>query len=150
MHDHLLGCSLLIEHPEHVGVRVPIMDDQRLTEPLGDRDVRAETLLLAVAAIVTGTEIVQSGLAHAAHPGLRRQALDLPQRPVEIGQPGGLIGVDGNGGEHCMVTLRQHRAPTRRRHVHANLNQPVDPYRGRRRDLLGRVAADNVEMGVTV
>ncbi len=37
MQHHRLRGALVVEHPQHVGVRVPVVDDQRLAVPLGDR-----------------------------------------------------------------------------------------------------------------
>ena len=51
MQHHGVRGALVVEHPQHVGVRVPVVDDQGLAVPLGDRDVRPEARLLRGAAL---------------------------------------------------------------------------------------------------
>ena len=43
---HRVRRALVVEHPQHVVVRLTVVDDQRLAVPLGDGDVRPETRLL--------------------------------------------------------------------------------------------------------
>jgi hypothetical protein len=153
--DHRLGGALGVEHLQHLPVRVPVVDDQRLAVALGDRDVRPEADLLRGPALVAGAERVQPGLADPAHPRLGGHRLDLPKRLVEVVQPRRLVGVQGHRGQHPVVTGGQVGAPARGRHVDADLHDAVDAHLGGRGeqgvDRLGAGLLDgDVQVGVAV
>ena len=75
---HHSGGALLGQHPQHVVVRLAVVNDQRLAGALGDLDVRPEAGVLLVLGRPVA-EVVQPGLPH--RPDLRQpgQRLDLGQ-----------------------------------------------------------------------
>ena len=147
--------ALLVQHAQHVGVRVPIVDHERLAEPLRQRDVRAKARFLRHSTVVAGPERVQPGLADRPYPRLGGQALDDPQRLVQLGrrgrrEPGRLVRMQRDRRDHRRVVGRERDAPPRRRHVTADLDHARHADGGGRRDLRRRIAADDVEVRVAV
>src|SRR6185436_17609660 len=97
-----------------------------------------------------GAEVVEPGLAHGPHPGQRGQRLDLAQRTVETGEPGRVVGVYRDRGQHRLVPAGQVGRPARRRDVRADLHEPVHTHGRGRLDVAGRVAPDDVQVRVAV
>jgi hypothetical protein len=72
-HDGVRG-ALGVQYPKDVGMGVPVVDDQSLAVPLGDRDVRPETRLLGGQAIGLGAEPVPRTRGSAARTSISRSA----------------------------------------------------------------------------
>ena len=142
--------ALLVEHPQHVGVGVAVVD-----RPAPCRTAWRWRCGPGSSSPAPPGPRPRCGSGPARsrrcpHPRPRGQRLDLAQRLVQVGQPGSLVGVQGHRGQHRAVRVGQVGAPGRGGHVHPHLHQAVDPDRGRRGDLGRRVAADDVEVGVAV
>ncbi len=73
--------SLLRQQAQHVGVRLPVVDHQRLAGALGDLDVLPEPPALDVGRGMVAV-VVQPGLPDSDHPRLPGQRLDLGQHLV--------------------------------------------------------------------
>ena len=120
MQDHGLRGALGVQHAQHVGVRVPVVDDQRLAVPLGDRDVRPEAGLLRRPALVAGAEGVQPGLADPAHPSAARPAPRSRAAPrPDRRSRGASLGCSATVASTAVVAGRPARRPsatTPRRH----------------------------------
>ena len=121
------GRALVVEHPQDVGVRVPVVDDQRLAVPLGDRDVRR-------------------GSSPPAPCGRRRRCGTCPgrsrRRRARAGRPasasisrsassrsdsrGASFGCSATVATIAGCSRATADAPARRRHVDPDLHQPVD------------------------
>ncbi len=108
----LLRRPLVRQHAQHVGVRVPVVDHQRLAHPLGQIDVPAEVLLLLGRRRAVPV-VVQPGLADGDDPGVACQPLELVV--VVVGQPGDLGRVDRDRGPDVGVPLGGGDAPARGR-----------------------------------
>ena len=118
------------EHAHDVVMGIPVVDDQRLAELLGQRDVAAERLLLRMPALRPGAEVVEAGLADRHHPLVRGQLADLGERVVEgagRGQPRCLVRMQRDGSHDLRVCV----APPRRRSVSSRRRtrpgRPVTP-----------------------
>ena len=79
--DHPLRRALALQHPQHVVVRVAVVDHHRLAGVLGDRDVPPERLLLRRPPVGLGAVVVEPGLADRHDPRLRRQLVRSPPTP---------------------------------------------------------------------
>ncbi len=83
MEDHVLRRTLALQHPQHVLMRLAVVDHHGLADRLRDRDVPPERLALRRPAVGRRTEVVESGLAERDDPRMGRQLGD--------GLPGGLV-----------------------------------------------------------
>ena len=157
MHHPPLRRALLVEHPQDVVVGVAVVDDQRLVEPLGQVDVRAERLVLRGPAVLAGAEVVEPGLAHRPHLAWARPA--ARSRPARrrgpASQPRRLVGVQRDAGDERVVRRRGLDRPPRARQVAADLHDAGHarrrrPRRSPRRAGRSRVAVGDVEVAVVV
>ena len=133
MEDHLVGRALLPQDPQHVGVRLAIVDHQRLAHPLGQRDVPAEVLLLR-GRLGAVPVVVQPRFADGHHPRVGGQPLEFGVAVVV--QPVDLGGVDRDGGVDVGVLPRRRHAPLRRRDRVADRDRREHPGRPRVRHRL--------------
>ena len=131
------GRALVVEHPQHVGVRVAVVDRPAACRTAWRSRCARGSCAPAPAGPRRRYGSVQAGLADAAHPRVGGQRLDLAQRLVEIGQPGRLVGVQRHRGHHRGVLARRGRRPSattprRRRPAPAGRRRPSPPPRARR------------------
>jgi len=97
---HPFRRALGLQDGQHVVVRVPVVDHQRLAGLLGYVNVRAEPVPLHLRGGVVPV-VVEAGLADRAHLRQRGQLGDLGQYLVPVrgrgGDRGRLVGVDRHG-----------------------------------------------------
>ena len=150
MHDDAVRESFGVEHVEHLGMGIPVVDDQGLVVGLGEGDVRRECLLLHPVAVGVGRpEVVQARLPHGPDPRMLRQRLDHLEPVDEIRtHPGGVVGMDGDPGDHTGPALGCLDGPARVVRVAADLHDPGDPDLGGSGDRLGRVESRHPQRGV--
>ena len=147
-----------VEHREYVLVRVPVVDDERLVEPVGERDVRRERTPLRLDTGRTGAVVVESGLADGAHLGGRaREPLDLGEPRIELAevrQLGRFVRVDGHPGHDGVVLQRSLHCPGGPGQITADLHDPRHSDLGGQRQRLRRVEPTepvlDVQMAVVV
>jgi hypothetical protein len=136
--------ALVVQHPQHVGVRVAVVDLQRQVEPLREPDVPAERLLLHRAALGPCAEEVEPRLAHDPHPRTRGQLGDLVVRRLELaalGQPRRLVRVQCHAAEQGAVPLHQVDGEPGAGQVAADLHRARDVDLGGPVEQLGQVGA---------
>ena len=80
MHHHPLRRALGVEHVEHRGVGVPVVDDQRLVVGLGQCEVGGEGGALEPLTLgLRGPVVVEPGLPDRPYAGSPDQGFDLGQ-----------------------------------------------------------------------
>ena len=94
MHHPPVRGALAVDHAEDVVVAVPVVDDQRLVEPLGDVDVAPERLVLRRAFAAAFADAIGFGIGTGEFPeqdaGLAAAALvgavgEVLTDPLHIG-----------------------------------------------------------------
>jgi len=133
MEDHPAGNPFRIEHIEHVGVRVPIMDHHSPIMIGGDRQVGREDIPLRRLIInFPGTEVIQPGLSDRPNMIIGRQPVDLGQRTIKIipamimNEPSGVVGMERDTGDHTRPAAGRLHRPARSLDVTTDLDDPVD------------------------
>ena len=118
------------ENRERVLLGRPRMDHQRLRDLRRKLDVLPEEAHLLVPRSVSAV-VVEPGLADGTHAVACQQSGDLVEGGLEVrvGQPRSLVGVQGDGGNHCWVTLGELRPPPRAVDVVADLHHLRHPHR---------------------
>ena len=139
VHHPALGRALLVDHAEHVVVGVAVVDDQRLVEPLGHRDVRAER---AAPAPRGRPRRCGSGRGRSPRPRAPCRApgqrLDLGERLVEgagsaasRGASLGCRATPATSASYVAAASTAHRAPGRSQPICTILGTPTAAARAR-------------------
>ena len=141
MEDH--GAFEVAERPGDVGIGGPTVDDDRLAELLGEREVGLEELPLRVVRRVVAV-VVQPGLADG-------DRIEISE-PAELRRVGlaGLVGMDPENREHSLVQRAEvHHLPPRFR-PGADLEDAVDSSLAGSGDQLHRRFRARVQVRVRV
>lgn len=161
MKDDPVRNPFCIQHIEYVGVGVAIMDHHRSIMVSGDREMSGEGVPLDGLIInFPGTEVIQPGLADRPYVIIGCQPLDLGQGPIKIittmimSEPGGVVGVDRDTGDHTRPGPGGLHRPARALDVTADLDDPIDADLRGQLDRLGRrqvgTAVGDVQVAVGV
>ena len=143
--DHRLRRAFLGQDAQDVLVRVPVVDHQRLGGLLGQRDVRAEPVLLDVVGRVVPV-VVETGLADRPDLGQRGQLGQFFEHLIAIRGLGRLVRVDGHRRVDLVMVGRGGHRRVAGRQVGADRDHSGDAGRGR----LGEHVFDRAEHQVQV
>ena len=130
MHHPPLGGTLVVDHAQHVGVRVAVVDDQRLAEPLGQVDVPPERLRPAPPGPSSPVRKWSSPVSPTARTSRARRASRSisAQRVVELAgrrEPRRLVGVQRHPGDDAVELVGRLDRP-----AGASRSQPICTMRG--------------------
>ena len=161
MHHDPLGRFHGVEDLQDVRVGVTVVDDEGEVVLPGQCDVEPEAVGLHLLGLrIAGAVIVQAGFTDRHHPGQRGQGGQLRELGVEgrqsvaLEEPGGVVGVDGDGGPDPGVGCRQLRRGARGRQVASDVDHSCHPDHARGceriRDTETGVLGGGSQMGVVV
>ena len=100
--------TLFIQDPHNVLVRVTVVNLQRQVMLLCQTDVLAEAVVLCFLTLISGAEVVQAGLTDGAHAVGGGKLVEGGDRRLQLSgcsQLGGGVRVNGDGGQHTLVSL---------------------------------------------